>query len=110
MVVVMGEDSDEVIYFQLRHGLHDELAVMAEEEEASTGTSSFSRILNLFDIFGRLQWFDDVLIFDTVTTEVDASQNVREFEENHGQRFNLAFVKSVVLQSEFTVDNFKENR
>ena len=66
MVVVMGEDSDEVIYFQLRHGLHDELAVMAEEEKASTGTSSFSRILNLLDIFWRLQRFDDILIFDAV--------------------------------------------
>ena len=39
---------------------------MAEKEEASTGTSSFSRILNLLDVLGRLQWFNNILIVDAV--------------------------------------------
>ena len=66
MVVITGKNPDEVIYFKLGHGFYDEFAVVAEKEEASTGTSSFSRILNLFDILGRLQWFNDILIFDVV--------------------------------------------
>ena len=39
---------------------------MAEEEEASTRTCSFSRILNLFDILGRIQWLNDILVLDVV--------------------------------------------
>lgn len=66
MVVVVGKDPDEVVYFELWHGFHDKFAVVAEKEEASAGTSSFSCILNLFDILWRLQRFENVIIFDIV--------------------------------------------
>lgn len=52
--------SQHVLDFGEAHGLQQELGISREKEETATGSSSFSRILNLLDV---LRWFNRLVKF-----------------------------------------------
>ena len=66
MLEVVGEGPLEVVYLLLAHCLKNELPVRAEEEKGPTGAGPQTRILDLFDIVGRVQGLAKLLICDLI--------------------------------------------
>lgn len=50
MLVEVGQDRQEQLKLPISHRLHDEASIMAEEEEATGGASSFTRLEDLVSV------------------------------------------------------------